>query len=89
MEVARTVELKVHVAFDDAERIWYVRQSDVPGLRLEADALYELIRKIEDVAPDLIALNADEILAAQGLGSLPMPAVTIRPIFDTPLAIAS
>ena len=87
--MARTIELKVHVAFDDAERLWFVRDSDVPGLRLEADALHELIRKIEDVAPDLVALNADEILAAQGLASMPMPPVTIRPIFDTPLAIAS
>jgi hypothetical protein len=86
------MELKVHIAQDDETGRWYVARSDIPGLRVEADSADELIRKIEDVAPDLVELNCDEILAnldvkptAKEREERCKP--VIRPIFDTPMAV--
>jgi hypothetical protein len=86
------MELKVHIAQDDATRCWYVARSDIPGLRLEADSADELIRKIEDVAPDLVEVNCDEILAKLDLKPTAEHREerckpVIRPIFDTPMAV--
>jgi hypothetical protein len=64
--VADVIALKVHLAQDDGTRLWYVAQSDVPGLRLEADSVHELIRKVEEAAPELVDLNRAEIAAAHG-----------------------
>lgn len=90
--MAKAIELKVHLAQDGATGIWYIAASEVPGLRLEADSVHELIRKIEDVAPELIDLNREEIAASHGkrlAGSeAQRPPVTIRPLIDTPLPIA-
>jgi hypothetical protein len=86
------MELRVHIAQDEETALWYVARSDIPGLRVEAESADELIRKIEDVAPDLVELNCDEILA----GLDPKPTAeereerckpVIRPIFDTPMAV--
>ena len=66
--------------------------SDVPGLRLEAESVHELIRKVEDISPELVDLNREEIAVATTVGFAgPLaerPPVTIRPVIDTPFAIA-
>jgi hypothetical protein len=59
---------------------------------VEADSADELIRKIVDVAPDLVELNCDEILetlkpSAKKAEEACRP--VIRPIFDTPMAVAA
>ncbi|HEX8401916.1 MAG TPA: DUF1902 domain-containing protein [Allosphingosinicella sp.] len=85
------VELEVHIARDEETRCWYVARSDLPGLRLEADSASDLIREIENVAPDLIQLNHDEIVGAHTHDTArPGDARTfaIRAIIDTPLAVA-
>jgi predicted RNase H-like HicB family nuclease len=42
----------------DAEaRVWYVAESDVPGLATGADTLDELVRKLQEVIPELLAVN--------------------------------
>ncbi len=64
----KAVELKVHLAQDSETRLWYVAASDVPGLRLEAESVHDLIRKVEDIAPELVELNREEI--AQRLAPL-------------------
>jgi hypothetical protein len=86
------MELRVHIAQDGETGLWYVARSDIPGLRVEGDTADELIRKIEDVAPDLVELNCDEILAnfdvkptAKQREERCKP--VIRPIFDTPMAV--
>ena len=88
----KAVVLEVHLAQDAETRLWYVASSDEPGLRLEAESVHELIRKVEDVAPELVDLNREEIAAAHDrrlAGPPPeRPAVTIRPVIDTPFAIA-
>jgi hypothetical protein len=90
--VADSIELKVHLAQDEETRLWYVAQSDVPGLRLEADSVHDLIRKVEEAAPELVDLNRAEIAATHGEAlngpEGERPPVTILPFIDTPLAIA-
>jgi hypothetical protein len=88
----KAVELEVHLAQDAETRLWYVASSDVPGLRLEAESVHELIRKVEDIAPELVELNREEIAARHDrrLAGPPAdrPPVAIRPVIDTPFAIA-
>lgn len=99
--MSKPIELKVHFAKDDETGRWYIADSDIPGLRVEADSADELIRKVEDVAPDLIELNVEEILAAVRARTRPIPArkkahkpatsrpaVSIRPVFDSTMAVA-
>lgn len=92
MSVAKPIELTVHLARDDETGLWYIAQSDIPGLRVEAETVHELMRKVEDVAPDLIELNVEEILAARTMRvprrKAPRPKVSIRPVFDSPMAVA-
>jgi Domain of unknown function (DUF1902) len=88
----KAIELEVHLAQDAETRLWYVASSDVPGLRLEAESVHELIRKVEDVAPELVELNRQEIADRHDSRlagpEADRPPVTIRPLIDTPLAIA-
>jgi hypothetical protein len=90
--VADPIELEVHLAQDAETRLWYVAESDVPGLRLEAETVHELMRKVEEAAPELVDLNRTEIAARHGNAlagpEAQRPAVTIRPLIDTALAIA-
>lgn len=92
LSVRQEIELKVHLAQDEATCIWYIADSDIPGLHVEAETVHELIRKVEDVAPHLIELNVEEILANHHLRSpkrsARRPTVNIRPVFDTPMAVA-
>lgn len=88
----KAIELQVHLAQDGETRLWYVASSQVPGLRLEADTVQELIRKVADAAPELVDLNRKEIAASHDKRlagpEAERPPVTIRPVIDTPLAIA-
>lgn len=88
----KAIELQVHLAQDPQTGLWYVASSEVPGLRLEAESVHELIRQVEDIAPELVDLNRDEIAASHDtrLSGPPdqRPPVAIRPIIDTPFAIA-
>lgn len=88
---ALTVELAVHVAFDEEAGVWYVAHSDVPGLNLENERVSDLLRRIEDTVPDLVELNCQEIVAAHLAANPPQaepsqrPRFVTRPIFDSPL----
>ena len=88
----KPIELSVHLARDAETGLWYVAQSQVPGLRLEAQSVHELIRMVADVAPELVDLNREEIAASHDPRlagpEAARPPVTIRPVIDTPLAIA-
>jgi hypothetical protein len=90
--VNNSVELQVRLARDEETGLWYVSDSELPGLRLEAATAADLIREIENVAPDLIELNQDEIAAAHpgdaDWSGGAKVAFAIRPILDTALAIA-
>jgi len=100
------IELKVHIAQDEETGVWYIAASDIPGMRVEGDTADELIRRIEDVASDLLELNLDEVIAnvaarhrKQSTKRAAKPAkspskcenrprTVIRPVFDSPLAVA-
>jgi hypothetical protein len=88
----KAIELEVHLAQDAETRLWYIASSDVPGLRLEAESVHELIRKVEDAAPELVELNRAEIAGRHDERlagpEKDRPPVAIRPLIDTPLAIA-
>ena len=61
--MAKAIELTVHLAQDAETRLWYVADSQVPGLRLEAESVHELIRKVADAAPELVDVNRAKIAA--------------------------
>lgn len=80
-----SIELRVHLAFDAEAKRWYVAASDVPGLRLEAADAAGLLRRIEEAAPELIALNAAEIEARFGS----VRGARLTPVFDSPIELAA
>lgn len=43
--------------WDEEGGVWYVAASDVPGLATEAETLDELVRKLEDLIPELLELS--------------------------------
>ena len=80
-----SIELCVHLAFDAEAGRWHVARSDVPGLRLEADDAATLLRRIEEAAPELIALDGAEIAERFGGGGV----AAVRPVFDSPIELAA
>ena len=87
MAEKQPVELEVHIACDGETGRWYVSESQVPGLNLDAVDAPRLIRKIMVAAPELLELNADEVQKLYGVK--PRVAVRLIPVFDSPLAIAA
>ncbi|GEP06966.1 DUF1902 domain-containing protein [Methylobacterium oxalidis] len=49
--------LTVTVRHHPDERVWYVHESEVPGLHAEAPTLDALVAVIGDLAPELAAAN--------------------------------
>ncbi len=49
---------KVRVGYDHASSRYYVDESDIPGLNVEANTFEEFIEIVEDVAPDLLGQSA-------------------------------
>ena len=45
------------ISRDDEAGVWYVSDSDVPGLVAEADSERDLIVKIRELVPELYELN--------------------------------
>lgn len=59
--------LDVTLGYDEANRIWFVQHSDLPGLCVEAATLDEMREIIADVAPDLMETNVPASLRGQPL----------------------
>ena len=87
MAVSENIELKVHLAFDDEASVWYVAESDVPGLRLEADDPMDLVRRIQENVAEMIALNEDEVMKNHDRQH--RPSVRFTPVFDSSLPAAA
>lgn len=51
---AAIMKFTVTVCHDETAHVWYVHDSDLPGLRAEAFTFDELVAIIEDVTPDLV-----------------------------------
>ncbi len=48
----------VNVSYDEAEHIYYVISSNIPGLHIEASTFEEFVDCAKDFAPDLLGDNA-------------------------------
>ena len=48
---------RVDVTYDDEANVWYVSDSDVPGLAAEAKTKDEMREVLESLIPDLIEWN--------------------------------
>ena len=48
----------VNVGYDEAEHIYYVMSSNIPGLHIEASTFEEFVDCATDFAPDLLGDNA-------------------------------
>ncbi len=88
--VRQTYELKVNLDCDEDTGRWYVAESDIPGLWLEADDPASLIEKIKQVAPELIELNQEEIIRNCQGDDVDWRTLrpSVRPVFDSPFALA-
>lgn len=83
------VVLTIHLAHDEEADVWYVAESDIPGLFLEAPTPQELISRLKDAAPEMVQLNQAEILAKQhDKKRKTPPQVSLRPVFDSPVDLA-
>lgn len=52
--------INVHVAFDPEARVWYVRHSDVHGLRVEAPKIEEMIERVQSALLDLLEDDGED-----------------------------
>ncbi len=47
----------VKAEWDEEAEVWYVAQTDIPGLNAEADTPEDLIKLLPDLIPELMAAN--------------------------------
>lgn len=50
-------EFKIEARWDAEAEVWYVHESNVPGLVTEAPTLEELASKLHHMIPELLVLN--------------------------------
>ena len=61
----------VKVNWDAAASVWYVEETDVPGLVVEDESFDAIVEKIKALAPELLELNK-HLLRSRDTGSLPI-----------------
>jgi predicted RNase H-like HicB family nuclease len=61
----------IRAEWDPEALVWYVAESDVPGLAAEADTVEELARELQVLVPELLELNA-HLLPAPVHGPVPL-----------------
>lgn len=49
----------VRIAWDHEAKVWYVEESDIPGLATEADTLEDMRRKVPVIIQDLLEDESD------------------------------
>lgn len=47
----------VHAEWDQEAKVWFVADSDVPGLATEATSLDTLVEKLKVMIPEMLELN--------------------------------
>lgn len=50
-------KFSVTAQWDDEAEVWYVSDTDVPGLATEAATIDELVRKLKVMVPEMLELN--------------------------------
>lgn len=51
----------IKAEYDPDARVWWIADSDLPGLAADAETLEELASKAGAMLPDLLDIHADEI----------------------------
>lgn len=54
------LSFRIVVSHDRQNGVWFVVDSDIPGLNAEADSLDALVEVVTDLAPELIEANLDD-----------------------------
>lgn len=67
----------VKASFDQEAGVWYVAESDVPGLATEADNFDDLCKKILVMVPELLELNGWDG-ENNGSGEIPIEIIASR-----------
>lgn len=49
----------IRASWDEEASVWYVEESDIPGLATESDTLEGLSQRIRDIIPDLLEGTQD------------------------------
>lgn len=55
------MRIKISCAYDEDAGVWYVEESDLPGLHIEAARLEDMVQEIRALVPELVRLNRDLI----------------------------
>lgn len=55
--MSTTKQFVITAEWDEEAKVWFVADSDVPGLATEADTIDELARKLQVMVPELLELN--------------------------------
>ncbi len=53
--------LFIRADWDDEALVWFVADSEVPGLATEADTLEALVEKLKVMVPELLAANQSDV----------------------------
>jgi hypothetical protein len=51
----------IRAEYDPEARVWWVAESDLPGLAADAETLEGLAAKAGSMLPDLLAIHCDEL----------------------------
>lgn len=51
------ISFSVNAEWDPEAEVWYVSESNVPGLVTEASTIDELLRKLKVMVPEMLELN--------------------------------
>lgn len=54
---ANVKQFFVHAAWDDEAKVWFVADTDVPGLATEAPSIDALAAKLKVMIPEMLELN--------------------------------
>lgn len=75
------LSFRVFVSHDADNAVWFVVESDIPGLNVEAPSLDALVDAITDLAPELISANvADRDRAVREIPISIRHLVTVKPL---------
>lgn len=64
--LSRLMNFKINVQWDDEARVWYVEDSNVPGLVAEAPTVEAMQALLRVRVPELLELNMPELLESHG-----------------------
>ena len=72
------VEFKVTCAWDDEASVYYVAESNVPGLSAESETVEGIQAILRDRIPELVRLNMPELMVHGAPNRVPFDLVTRR-----------